>query len=450
MTAQRRPAASEGRRAALRARLETERGRRLDLAFEEAAAGLDARERAFARELAYGVTRLRGRLDHLIGLRVRRGLGALDPELREALRLGAYQLLYMGGVPAYAAVSQAVEQARAGAGPGAAKLANAVLRRVGEAGDAPELFPRFETDPAGFLASWGSHPAWLVERWLARWPAAEVRALVEANNGRPALHLVPLDVDLAEAAEALRASGIASEPVGEGTRCLRVDEGTPPAAALAALPHAVVQDPAANLVVAYADVPEGTKVADVCAAPGGKALALADRSVYTLAADRSESRLRIMRENVRRTERRVGLVVADGRRPPLAAADVVLLDVPCTATGTLRRRPDARWRVGPDALRELTALQRELLEASAELVPPGGLLVYSTCSLEREENEDQADAFLTRHPDFELAPTGAVPARHLDAAGRLVVTPQATGFDGSFAARFRRRGYESEVNRRSA
>ncbi|HET9947525.1 MAG TPA: transcription antitermination factor NusB, partial [Longimicrobiales bacterium] len=110
MTPDRRRAASSGRRAALRARLETERGRRLDVAFEEAVAGLDARERAFARELAYGVTRLRGRLDHLIALRLRRPPGSLDPELLEALRLGAYQLLYMGGVPAYAAVSQAVEQ----------------------------------------------------------------------------------------------------------------------------------------------------------------------------------------------------------------------------------------------------------------------------------------------------------------------------------------------------
>jgi 16S rRNA (cytosine967-C5)-methyltransferase len=137
---------------------------------------------------------------------------------------------------------------------------------------------------------------------------------------------------------------------------------------------------------------------------------------------------------------RVGAVVADGRHPPFRAADAVLLDAPCTGTGTFRRHPDGRWRVGTEDLAALAALQAELLEAAAPLVRPGGLLVYSTCSLEREENEERVDEFLARHPEFEPAPPdGAVPAQVLDAAGRLCVLPQRQGVDGAFAARLRRR-----------
>jgi len=403
-----------------------------------AAAGLDPRERAFAHELAYGTTRLRGRLDHLLARHVHRGLADLDPVVLEVLRLGAYQLLYLGGVPAYAAVSQSVDQARGRAGSGPAGLVNAVLRKVADSGEALGLFPDFGHDPAGFLATWGSHPRWLVDRWLSRWEPAAVRSLVEANNAQPSLCLVPLDLEPHEATSRLAAAGLEAEPVGEGTRCLRLGEGVTPAAALAALPHSIAQDPAANLVVAYADVPTGMKVADLCAAPGGKALAVSNRPSYTLAVDRSEARLRMVRENVARTERALGLVVADARRPPLRDVDVVLLDAPCSGTGTLARRPDARWRLTPASIAELARLQREMLVAAADAVVAGGLLVYSTCTLEPEENEAQVEAFLAERHDFRIEVTDAVPARYLDGRGRLVVTPQDGGFDGAFAARLRR------------
>ncbi len=303
-----------------------------------------------------------------------------------------------------------------------------------------DLFPDFQDDPAGFLTSWGSHPRWLVERWLERWPPAAVRSLVEADNGRPTVYLVPLDTDPADAARRLRDAGVAAEPVGEGTRCVRLEDGAMPADALTALPAAIVQDPAANLVTVYADVPRGTKVADLCAAPGGKALAVADRPVYTLAADRSESRLHMVRDNARRVGRPIGLAVADARKPPLRRMDVVMLDAPCTGTGTLQRRPDARWRVSPTSLQELVALQKELLAAAAGLLARDGILTYSTCSLEPEENERQVDDFLNSHPEFRLDPTDAVPARYLNDDGCLAVTPQGSGFDGAFAARMRRSG----------
>jgi 16S rRNA (cytosine967-C5)-methyltransferase len=425
------------RRAALGIALETGRGLRLDVALERGASGLDARDRAFVHELCYGAARLRGRLDHLLAQRVRGGLERLEPAVLEILRLGAYQLLLMDAVPRYAAVSQAVAHTRGIAGKGAAGLVNAVLRAVAADGGGAERFPAFDQDAEGFLATWGSHPPWLLRRWLGQWSAGEVRALVEADNRRPSIYLVPLHATPAEAAAILEARGITAAPVGRGTHCLQLAAGSSPAAALEALPS-LVQDPAAHLVTRYADIPAGTKVADLCAAPGGKALALAARGGYTLAADRSEVRMRRLRDNVRRTGLDVGMVVADARRPPLASVDAVLLDVPCTGTGTLGRHPDARWRLGAGPMDEMIRLQREILDAGARLIPPGGLLVYATCTLEPEENHAQVAAFLDRHADFRLETTGAVPSEYLDAGGHLVVLPQRHGFDGAYAARMRR------------
>jgi 16S rRNA (cytosine967-C5)-methyltransferase len=429
--------ATASRKAALDVALAVARGLRLDVALERHTPGLEPRERAFLHELTFGASRLRGRLDHLLAARVRGGLPRLDPAVLEILRLGGYQVLYMGSVPGYAAVSQSVELARRHAGRGAAGLVNAVLRGVADDGDGKERFPPFEGDPVGFLSTWGSHPRWMVERWLSRWSPHEVRALVEAGNRRPPVHLVPLELGPDGAVAALAGKGIAAEAVGAGTGCVRLADGSDPAAALGAV-SALVQDPAAHLVIRYADVPAGMKVADLCAAPGGKALALAARVAYTLAADRSETRMRRIRENADRTGLRPGLVVADARHPPIAAMDGVLLDVPCSGTGTLARHPDGRWRVSRESMEDMIRLQREMLDAGADAVRPGGLLVYSTCTLEPEENQEQVEAFLARRRDFVLDASGAVPGTYLDGRGCLEVLPQRHGFDGAFAARMRR------------
>ena len=425
------------RDAAFQIRQQVERGRRLDVALGSAFTGLSQRDRAFAHDLTYGVTRLRGRLDHLIGAHVHKGIDSLLPGVLEVLRLGAYQLLYMGSVPTYAAVSESVDRATSLAGKGAGGLVNAVLRRVGEAGYGEEHFPSFTDDPAGFLSTWGSHPGWMVARWLERWTPAEVRALVESNNRQPSVYLVPLDRTADEARVVLVEAGLHCESVADVDGCLRLNSGTP-AEALDVLPCALVQDPAAYLVVRYADVPPGTKVADLCAAPGGKALVAAAGARYTLAADRSERRIRMVRENAKRTQSRIGCVVSDAAHPPFVDADVVLVDVPCTGTGTLARHPDARWRLREDSIAELAEVQRRFLDAAASSVAPGGLLVYSTCTLEPEENDETVDAFLATHPEFRSEATEAVQARFIDGRGRLAVLPHQSGFDGSFAARLRR------------
>jgi 16S rRNA (cytosine967-C5)-methyltransferase len=201
-----------------------------------------------------------------------------------------------------------------------------------------------------------------------------------------------------------------------------------------------IQDPAATLVTRYAAVPPGATVIDLCAAPGGKAFELARAARLVIAADRSPTRLERMRQNMERLDvRNVLLVATDARELALSAADAVLVDAPCTGTGTFRRHPDARWRLRISDLAVSAAAQRAILRSAAALVAPGGLLIYSTCSLEPEENDEQVTHFLAEHPEFVLEPPppDVVPAAVVD-GGMLRVLPQLHGVDGAFAARFRR------------
>jgi 16S rRNA (cytosine967-C5)-methyltransferase len=193
-------------------------------------------------------------------------------------------------------------------------------------------------------------------------------------------------------------------------------------------------------VTRYASVPTGATVADLCAAPGGKSLELARTAGTVFAGDVSKQRLARVRENVRRLDvNNIVTFVADALQPAVKDVDVVLIDVPCTGTGTFRRHPDARWRLKASDFAVMPALQRGILRAAATAVRPGGLLVYSTCSLELEENDEQVATFLAEHPDWRLdpPPSGVVPDSVMD-GDLLRVLPQAHGTDGSFAARFRR------------
>ncbi|HEX8393665.1 MAG TPA: transcription antitermination factor NusB [Longimicrobium sp.] len=427
-----------GRQAALEALARVREGELADRALDAAVHGLEPRERAWTQELVYGTFRLRGRIDYLLGRLARDGVESLDPDVLDVLRLGAYQLLEMGSVPPYAAVSQSVDLVRMAGVPRAAGLVNGILQNLQRRREHMS-FPDQRRDPVAYLSTWGSHPEWLVRRWMERWGPEAALALVEANNRRPELYIRPLGVGVDEAAARLRAAEIEAAPVSWSPDSLRIPAPGTASEALTAVP-AVVQDPAAALVVRYADVPAGATVLDLAAAPGGKALGLADGAGRVAAADLSRRRVRRVTENAGRLGwgDRVGVVVADGRRPPFRPADAVLLDAPCTGTGTLRRHPDGRWRVTPEDLEALTRLQDELLAAAAECVRPGGLLIYSTCSLEREENEVRVESFLKARPGWRVEATEAVPAEVRDAAGYLCVLPQAQGADGAFAARLRR------------
>jgi 16S rRNA (cytosine967-C5)-methyltransferase len=201
-----------------------------------------------------------------------------------------------------------------------------------------------------------------------------------------------------------------------------------------------IQDPASTLVTQYAAVPAGSLVADVCAAPGGKSLELARVARLVIASDRSPARLARVVANLERIEAtNVRVIAADARFPAIRPVDAVLVDAPCTGTGTFRRHPDARWRLRISDLALMSALQSSLLRAAATIVAPGGLVIYSTCSLEPEENEEQIEAFLAANASWRLEPppAGSVPAETID-LGYLRVLPHLHGSDGAFAARLRR------------
>lgn len=389
-------------------------GELADRAFARLVETVPARERPWLHELVYGTLRLRGRLDHSLAPLVKRGLSSLDDDVLDILRLAAYQLLEMDSVPSYAAVSQAVDMTRAARKKSAAGLVNGVLQNLTRSlGRAPVL----HDDALERLSTWGSHPRWLVERWLRNYGEAATEAIVASNNMRPQTFMRRLDEDEFRAVEGSVADALAASP-------------------------AIVQDPAAGLVARYVAARAGV-VADLCAAPGGKTIAMANdvgERGFVIASDISPSRLVRVVENAQRTGmRNIRYAVADARSPAVTSADVVLIDAPCTGTGTFRRHPDGKWRVQQEDLQALVKLQSEILDAASGVVNVGGILVYSTCSIEPEENQEQVSAFLERHPNFlRRPPADWHDPASIDEVGNLVLLPQQSGYDGAFAARLER------------
>jgi 16S rRNA (cytosine967-C5)-methyltransferase len=335
-----------------------------------ARSGLDDRDRRFVTELVYGVVRMRRACDFLVDRFIVRDL---DLPTRNLLRLGVYQLHFLQ-TPAHAAVSATV-----GVAPGRTRgLANAVLRRVAEA---PVEWP----DDATRL----SYPDWIVDR------------LVEDLGGDDALASLAAMNEAPEVTE--RADGY-------------------------------VQDRASQWVAEAVDAQPGERVADVCAAPGGKATLLAGTVV---ASDLSPGRARLVAGNAERVGRPLAVVVADARRPPYrpGSFDRVLVDAPCSGLGVLRRRPDARWRITPEAVERLAGLQQEILDAAVGLLRPGGTLVYSVCTLTAVETLG-ADQWLSRaHPELEALPPPGEPWRPHGRGAHLL--PHVAGTDGMAVLRLR-------------
>lgn len=434
-------AVTESRRVAADLCADLRQGELLDPAFERRAPRLDARDRRWTQELVYGMLRRRSIIDAHLDARVRGGLARLDPDLIDLLRLGVDQLLYMGSVPPYAAIAQTVELAKQRHGMGASRLANAVLRRVERERDALSL-PHL-LDPVDALALRHSHPRWLVARWIARWGARDTEHLLEANNREPPTVLRPFGIVREQLEATLESAGVRVEDAPLVSDSIQLASSVS-LVELGAFRKGLffVQDPASTLVVRYADVPPGSSVADLCASPGGKALELSRDARQVFAVDRSEARMQRLLANLHRLEARSVIpVVGDARHPAVGPVDAVLVDAPCTGTGTFRRHPDARWRLKVSDLAVMAAMQRSMLSAAAGAVRPGGLLIYSTCSLEPEENDAQIERFLAENDEWRLEPPaeGAVPTSVLD-AGRLRVLPHKHGVDGAFAARLRRVG----------
>jgi len=338
------------------------------------------------------------------------------------------------------AIAQTVELVKRRHGIGASKLANAVLRRIDRERDSLDI--AVPADLTDALALEYSHPRWIVARWLARWGEADTRALLAANNGEAPLVARPYHVVREQLEAMLESAGVETSDAPLVSDSIVLAGGVTSLTELGAFKQGLfhLQDPASTLVTRYACVASGSTVADLCAAPGGKALELARVAGTVFAGDLSRGRMQRVRENVARVDApNIIPFVADATAPALRDMDAVLVDVPCTGTGTFRRHPDARWRLKASDLAVLPAMQRAILRGAATAVRPGGLLIFSTCSLELEENDEQVQRFLAEHPDWTLEPppVGVVPATVLD-NGFLRVLPQHHATDGAFAARFRR------------
>ena len=385
---------------------------------------LDARDRAFARRLAMTVLRRLGPIDRALDARLAK---PPPPMVHDLLRLGVAQLHYMN-VPAFAAVNATLDLAQSDKTARPFKgLINAVLRRLSEAGPAPD-----SADDA--------IPSWLLARWRAAYGAqADAVALTIAAEPSTDLSLKNA-ADAAVLAPALEALVLDGPSLRVG---LRGEIATWPGFADGAW---WVQDAAAAVPARLLDVRGGMTALDMCAAPGGKTMQLAAAGAAVTALDRSASRLKRVEENLARVGLNAEIVAADGADwKDGRAFDAVLLDAPCSATGTLRRHPETVWLARPGDLAPLVQAQRRLLAAAARRTAVGGRLVYCVCSLEPEEGEAQIAPFLAAHPEFELAPIaageGGAPAASITPEGTLHILPTHLdgGLDGFFAARFRRK-----------
>jgi len=387
-------------------------------------AGLAERDRRLAYELSAGVLRRQRDLDSALEL------DRADPRLHDVLRLGAYQLRWLSRVPSHAAVSTAVELARETVGEGSAGFVNHILRRVSGA----------RSTEQGAVQT---HPEWLIDRWTSRFGADETRDLLAWNDRRPVITLQPARWDVEHLRSAIRERGIdATNAPYAGLQVSAAPYSVLPA--LRDFPGYteggfVVQDPAHALVARFAAIPPGEQVYDACAAPGGKAVALEAHGARVLAGDSRHERLGRLADTTRRAGVAIRCLGANLEAAPLrpGSMDAVLVDAPCTATGTMRRHPDARWRLRPHVFARAAERQARLLDAAARLVRPGGgLLIYATCSLEPEENAQVVEAFLHRHQEFRRTPPPAsVPGELLTPAGDFQSLPQRHGIDGAYAAR---------------
>ena len=354
-------------------------------------------DRAFVQDLVYTVIRRLRPLRKVLGSLVTKWPKG---ELEALLYVGAAQVLYMDEVPDFAAVNETVEAAKCCDNKSIAKVVNGVLRNLIRR--RAELEAQIAAAP---LEERESFPTELVRRWTARFGAENAAKLCAWHNEPAETFLARKDGSFVELERGKKVTEVAGFAEGEF----------------------IVQDPGTALAVELVDAKPGEDILDACAAPGGKTIQLAWRGAKVTACEVNPKRRRKLEENLKRLRLEVEVADAlDSNRLQSIAFGKVLVDAPCSNTGVLRRRPDARWNWSVEKLESLVKLQAEILDQAARLVAPGGALVYSTCSNEPEENDDQVNAFLARHPDFTLDTTRES-------------IPFESGHDGAFAARLIRK-----------
>lgn len=384
-------------------------------------------DRALCHELVLGVLRWQLRLDKILEHFSKRAIESLDLPVRIALRLGLYQLVYLSRIPASAAVNESVSLVRAARLSSATAFVNAVLRRAIREAD---FDPAAEvSDPLERIAIQTSHPVWLIDRWASAFGLKHAESFANANNILPptAFRVVANRANQSEILAKLNTA----EPSDVVDGAWRVSGETSVLRELSAAGEIYLQDEASQLVAHELEVKRGERVLDLCAAPGGKTTLIADRSgdsAFIVAADRSATRM----ATVVNTMQLHGLksikpVILDAvELLPFAehAFDKVLVDAPCSGTGTLRRNPEIRWRLTPVDIAKLAEQQKQILRRAVEMVKPGGLLIYSTCSVEPEENEEVIEEVLGNDERFELLKTRRT-------------WPQRDGCDGFFISKMK-------------
>jgi 16S rRNA (cytosine967-C5)-methyltransferase len=404
----------------------------------------DPRDRALVTELVYGTLRMRGFLDWVLAQFLRKNLAPAEASLRNILRTALYQLFFTERIPPRAAVHEAVALARA-ACPGREALVNAILRGVLRRRDRLPYPDRREDFP-GYVSVLHSHPPWLVERWLRQWDQEETLALCRANNTIPEtiLRVNRLQTSGEKVIETLAGEGV----VAEKTRY--APEGLVVRSADRLLRDTIsylrgdfqIQDEASQFIARLVHPVAGETILDLCAGIGGKATHLAelmDNRGRIIAVELLANKFKQL--HVLAARLGIGVistVAADATRPlmevPPGSCDRVLLDVPCSGLGTLRRCPEIKWRLAPGWLARHATLQKRLLARAGDYVKPGGRLVYSTCSIMAEENEDVVRHFLEQRRDFHPIPAETPAPELLDGDGYLRTFPHRHGTDGFFGA----------------
>lgn len=395
---------------------------------ELAGHSLSPPDRALCQELVYGIVRWQATLDWLIARKT--GDRRQNDALRFLLHLGLYQLFWLQRIPNHAAVHETVELGKELGFGHQAGFLNAVLRGYTREREATTLLLENlkQTDPAlGY-----SHPAWLVERWQARWGAAQTAQLLQWNNTPPSVYarLNLLKADFATLSADWQQEGVdfvERQWDWTGSNLVFELKSHPPLPQSPSFQRGFfyVQDPGTLLAVNELDPQPGENILDLCAAPGGKTTYIAQRMHNRgriAARDSQPERLKLVRENCTR----LGITCVEfSDSDPTPGFDRILLDAPCSNTGVLRRRVDLRWRIKPGEIERLRQTQQALLEQAAPQLKPGGTLVYSTCSLEPEENESVTQDFLGRHGNFKLE-------------RQRQLLPFADGVDGAYVARLRK------------
>ena len=409
---------------------------------------LTSLDRAFLTELTYGVLRWRGRLDWAIRQFSKTSFEKIEPEIVNILRIGLYQILFLTRTPVSAAVNESVELAKKYRGQGGAGFVNGILRSLLRQ-EREVTYPDLHQDPALHIAVVHSHPLWLVKRWIEEMGVEETVRVCESNNRIPSLILRTntLKVAREELLERLKEQGLSPVPTGFAEDGIRLED-PPPTSELPFLKegHYIIQDEASQLVASLLDPKPGERILDACAAPGGKTTHIAQQ----MNNEGEVQAIDLSREKLGRIEEAcqglgIGIVKArpgDSSRPlPLLEGiefDRVLADVPCSGFGTIRRNPDLKWKRRGEDIRRLSELQSSILENVSRYLKKGGVLVYSTCTVFREENEEVVEGFLAGHPEFRLDGLDRVlPERFrpLIENGYFKTFPPREGMDGFFAAR---------------